>query len=73
MEYLMLIGGLALLILSGNFLVSSASDIARQLKLSSLVKKAKDVHDELEAFYKEAMDFGKTDEIFESTISRFYR
>lgn len=37
MEYLMLIGGLALLILSGNFLVSSASDIARQLKLSSLV------------------------------------
>lgn len=33
----MLIGGLALLILSGNFLVSSASDIARQLKLSSLV------------------------------------
>lgn len=37
MEYLMLIGGLALLILSGNFLVSTASDIARRLKLSSLV------------------------------------
>lgn len=37
MEYLMLIGGLALLILSGNFLVNTASDIARRLKLSSLV------------------------------------
>lgn len=33
----MLIGGLALLILSGNFLVNTASDIARRLKLSSLV------------------------------------
>jgi cation:H+ antiporter len=37
MEYLMLIGGLALLILSGNFLVNTASDTARRLKLSSLV------------------------------------
>lgn len=37
MEYLQLIGGLALLIFSGNYLVESASDIARKFKLSSLV------------------------------------
>lgn len=37
MEYLKLFGGLALLIVSGNFLVNSATDIARRLKISSLV------------------------------------
>lgn len=37
MEYLQLIGGLVLLILSGNYLVESASDIARKFKMSSLV------------------------------------
>lgn len=37
MEYLQLIGGLILLICSGNYLVESASDIARKFKLSSLV------------------------------------
>ena len=37
MKYLQLIGGLVLLILSGNYLVESASDIARKFKMSSLV------------------------------------
>lgn len=37
MEYLYLIGGLLLLVISGNYLVEAAVDIARKFKLSSLV------------------------------------
>ncbi|MDR0428234.1 MAG: calcium/sodium antiporter [Dysgonamonadaceae bacterium] len=36
MEYLLLIGGLILLVVSGNYLVESAVDIAKKFKLSSL-------------------------------------
>lgn len=37
MEYLQIIGGLILLIVSGNYLVESAVDIAKKFKLSSLI------------------------------------
>lgn len=37
MEYLLLAGGLILLIISGNYLVKSAVNIARKFKLSSLI------------------------------------
>lgn len=37
-----------------------------------LIKKAKDIHDDLEAIYIKAMDFSKTDAVFERIISRFY-
>ncbi len=39
----------------------------------SLVKKAKELHDDLEAFYVSAMDFSKMDGIFEDIINRFYK
>lgn len=39
---------------------------------ASLVKKAKDIHDGLEDCYKEAMDFSKTDGLFNGIISEFY-
>lgn len=38
----------------------------------SLVKKAKELHDDLEAFYVAAMDFSKMDDVFEGIIKRFY-
>ena len=41
-------------------------------KACSLVKKAKDIHDDLEAFYIDAMDFSGTDKVFEDIITRFY-
>lgn len=37
MEYIQLIGGLIILVVSGNYLVDSAADIARKFKLSSLI------------------------------------
>ena len=39
----------------------------------NLVKKAKDLHDDLEAFYVEAMDFSKMDGVFADIIKRFYK
>ncbi len=42
------------------------------LEAARLIKKAKDIHDDLEAFYINAMDFSKSDTILESIISRFY-
>lgn len=39
----------------------------------NLVKKAKDLHDDLEAFYVEAMDFSKMDGVFDDIIKRFYK
>jgi len=48
-------------------------EAARLLSLAaSLVKKAKDIHDDLEDCYKEAMNFGKTNGLFEGIISEFY-
>ena len=41
-------------------------------KACSPVKKAKDIHDDLEAFYIDAMDFSGTDKVFEDIIRRFY-
>lgn len=41
-------------------------------KACALVKKAKDIHDDLEAFYIDAMDFSGTDKVFEDIIRRFY-
>lgn len=38
-----------------------------------MVKKAKLLHDDLEAFYVKAMDFSKTDALFENILNRFYR
>ena len=38
----------------------------------SLIKKAKKLHDELEAFYVDAMDFGKMGSVFDDVINRFY-
>lgn len=37
------------------------------------IKEAKLLHDELEAFYAEAMDFSKSDTLFEDILFRFYR
>ena len=42
------------------------------LEAARLIKKAKDIHDDLEAFYINAMDFSKSDTILEGIISRFY-
>jgi len=39
---------------------------------SSLVEKAKVLHDELEAYYRKAMDFSKMDILFDKIVSRFY-
>ena len=39
----------------------------------AMVKKAKLLHDDLEAFYVKAMDFSKTDALFENILYRFYR
>ncbi len=41
-------------------------------KACALVEKAKDIHDDLEAFYIDAMDFSGTDKVFEDIIRRFY-
>ena len=41
-------------------------------KACACVKKAKLLHDELEAFYKEAMDFSGMEDIYEKTIKTFY-
>lgn len=38
----------------------------------ALVKRAKLLHDDLEAYYVNAMDFSKMDGLFENIISRFY-
>ena len=38
----------------------------------NLVKKAKELHDDLEAFYVSAMDFSKMDCVFNNIINRFY-
>lgn len=54
-------------------MIKRKNEAARLLSLaSSLVKKAKDIHDDLEDCYKEAMNFGKTDGLFEGIISEFY-
>ena len=37
-----------------------------------LIKKAKDIHDTLEAFYIDAMDFSGADSIFTDIVKRFY-
>ena len=41
-------------------------------KASLSVKEAKLLHDTLEGFYKEAMDFSKADEFFDDILDRFY-
>ena len=41
-------------------------------KACACVKKAKLLHDELEAIYKEAMDFSGMENIYEKTIKNFY-
>lgn len=38
-----------------------------------MVKEAKLLHDKLESFYVNAMDFKKTDDLYESILTRFYR
>ena len=38
----------------------------------NLIKKAKKLHDDLEAYYVGAMDFSQMDKIFDSVINRFY-
>lgn len=37
-----------------------------------LIKEAKNTHDDLEAFYAEAMDFDRMDNIYESILDKFY-
>lgn len=38
----------------------------------SMVREAKNLHDELEAYYVDAMDFSRMDEFFDDIIERFY-
>ena len=37
-----------------------------------LIKKAKDIHDDLEAIYINAMDFSRTEAILDNIANRFY-
>lgn len=38
----------------------------------SMIKEAKSLHDELEAYYVDAMDFGRMNELFDEVVERFY-
>ncbi len=54
-------------------MIKREEEAAKLLSIgASLVKKAKDIHDDLEDCYKGAMDFSKTDGLFEGIISKFY-
>jgi len=39
---------------------------------SRLIKKAKDIHDDLEAIYINAMDFSRTEAVLDNIANRFY-
>jgi len=55
--------------------IKTRTEVAEKLlsEASSLIRKAKILHDDLEFYYKDAMDFSRMDEIFHSILKRFYR
>ena len=60
--------------------IALAEDIVRRREDAShllhegsrLIKKAKDVHDDLESIYINAMDFSKTEDVLADIVNRFY-